>query len=42
LEDDIKLDLQEIGWEGVDWIYLSWDRGKWRAVVDAVMNLCVQ
>jgi len=26
----------------VDWIYLAFDRGKWRAVVDAVMNLWVQ
>jgi hypothetical protein len=32
------MDLREVGWEGVDWIYLAQDRGKWRAVVNTVMN----
>jgi hypothetical protein len=33
------MDLLEIGWGGVDWIGLAQDRDKWRAFVDAVMNL---
>jgi hypothetical protein len=39
--DDIKMDLVEIVWGGVDWIGLVQDRGEWRAVVNAVMNLLV-
>jgi hypothetical protein len=39
--DNIKMDLLEIGWGGVDWIGLAQDRDKWRAVVNAVMNLRV-
>jgi hypothetical protein len=39
--DDIKIDLREIGWDGVDWIYLVQDRDQWRALVSAVMNLRV-
>jgi hypothetical protein len=39
--DNIKMDLLEIGWGGVDWIGLSQDRDKWRALVSAVMNLRV-
>jgi hypothetical protein len=35
------MDLREIGWEGVKWIHLSQDRGRWRAVVKTVMNLRV-
>jgi hypothetical protein len=31
--------LKEIGWSGVEWIYLAQDGGRWRAVVNAVMNL---
>ena len=38
-EDDIKMDLQAVGWGGNDWIFLSGGRGRWRAVVNAVMNL---
>jgi hypothetical protein len=37
--DNIKLDLLEIGWGGVDWIGLAQDRDKWRVLVNAVMNL---
>jgi hypothetical protein len=33
------MDLGEIGWGGVDWIVLARDRDKWRALVDAVLNL---
>jgi hypothetical protein len=40
-EDGIRMDLKEIGVEGVDWIRLSQDRDRWRAVVSAVMNLRV-
>jgi len=35
----IKMDLQEGGWGGIDWIVLSRGRDWWRAVVNAVMNL---
>jgi hypothetical protein len=35
------VDLLEIGWGGVDWIGLDQDRDKWRALVNAVMNLRV-
>jgi hypothetical protein len=38
-EDGIGMDLREIGLGGVDWIRLSQDRDRWRAVVSAVMNL---
>jgi hypothetical protein len=37
----IKMDLLEIGWGGVDWIGLAQDRDKWRALVNALMNLRV-
>jgi hypothetical protein len=40
-ENGIRLDLREIGLGGVDWIRLAQDRGRWRAVVSAVMNLWV-
>jgi hypothetical protein len=35
------MDLQEVGWGGVDWIDMAQDRDRWRAVVSAVMNLRV-
>jgi hypothetical protein len=40
-EDGIRMDLREIGLGGVDWIRLSHDRDRWRAVVSAVTNLRV-
>jgi hypothetical protein len=39
--DNIKMYLLEIGWSGVDWIGLAQDRDKWRALLNAVMNLRV-
>jgi hypothetical protein len=41
LEDDIKMDFREIGFEDVDWIHLAQDRDTWRALVDTVMSLRV-
>jgi hypothetical protein len=38
-EDNIKIDLQEVGWGGMDWIDLAEDRDRCWAVVNAVMNL---
>jgi hypothetical protein len=40
-EDGINMDLREIGWESVEWNHLAQDRDRWRAVVNAVMNLRV-
>jgi hypothetical protein len=39
--DDIKVDLREVGWDGWEWIDLAQDRDRWRAYVNAVMNLRV-
>jgi hypothetical protein len=40
-EDNIKMDLREVGWGDADWIDLAQDRDRWRAVVYTVMNLRV-
>jgi hypothetical protein len=37
-DDNIKMDLQEVGWGGMDWIDMAQDRDRWWAVVSAVMN----
>jgi hypothetical protein len=41
-EDNVKMDLQVIGWEGMNQIHLAQDTGKWQAHVNTVMNLWVQ
>jgi hypothetical protein len=39
--DNIKMDLREIGWDGIDWIDLAQDRDRWKAIVNTVMNIRV-
>jgi hypothetical protein len=39
--DNVKIDLREIGWDGLDWIDMSQDRDKCGALVNTVMNLRV-
>jgi hypothetical protein len=39
--DNIKMDLREIGWDGVDWVDLVQDRDQWRALVNMVMSIRV-
>jgi hypothetical protein len=39
--DNIRMDLGEIGWDGVEWVDLAQDRDQWRALVNTVMNLRV-
>jgi hypothetical protein len=39
--NDIRIDLKDIGWEGVDWMHLAQDRDQWRALVNTVINLRV-
>jgi hypothetical protein len=37
--DNIKMELRDIGWGGMDWIDLTEGRDRWRALVNTVMNL---
>jgi hypothetical protein len=37
--DNIRMDLEEVGWGNVDWIGVVQDRNRWRAVVNWVLNL---
>jgi hypothetical protein len=39
--DDIKIDLRESVWDGIDWIDLAQERDQWRALMNTVMNLRV-
>jgi hypothetical protein len=39
--NNIKMDLREIGWDGVDWMDMAQDRNQWRALVNTVLNLRV-
>ena len=40
-EDNIKMDFGKVGWGGVDWIDVAWNRDRWRALVYTVMNFRV-
>jgi len=37
-EDNIKMDLQEVGWASMDWIELAQDTDRWQALANVVMN----
>jgi hypothetical protein len=39
--DNIEMYFREVGWDGMDWIYLAQDREQWRALVNTVMNFRV-
>jgi hypothetical protein len=39
--DNIKIDLRDIRWDGMDWINVAQDRGQWTALVNTAMNLRV-
>jgi hypothetical protein len=41
LVDSSKMDLRDIGWDGMDWINLAQDRDQWRAHVNTVINFRV-
>jgi hypothetical protein len=39
--DNIKMDIREVAWDGMDWIDLAYDRDQWRALVNTVINFRV-
>jgi hypothetical protein len=39
--NNIKMDLREIGWDGLDWTDMAQNRDQWRALVNMVLNLQV-
>jgi hypothetical protein len=39
MENNIKIDFQEMGFRAMDWIELAKERDRWRGLVNAVMNL---
>jgi hypothetical protein len=41
LEDNIRMHLREIQWEGVDWFHLAQDMDQWRALMNVIMTLRV-
>jgi hypothetical protein len=41
-EDNIRMDIREISWEGVYWIHMAQDTVQWRALVSTVMNIWVR
>ena len=40
-EENIMMNLQEVGYKGMDWIDLTQDRDRWQALINAVINLQV-
>ena len=40
-EDNIKMDLQEVGWRCTNWIELAQDRDRWRAIINTAINILV-
>jgi len=39
MENNIRMDLRELGWEGMDWMHVAQNRDQWRALVNTIMNL---
>jgi hypothetical protein len=39
--DNMKTDIREIEWDGVDWIDMAQDRDQWRAIVNTILDLRV-
>jgi hypothetical protein len=39
--ENYKMDLQEVGYGGMDWIELAQERDRWRVLVKAAMNICI-